>query len=68
VKDLYVDCAHSARTGAPAREFYFPRSDSIVPWRQQTTACSRSVGQITLGDGQSRSEMPFSSSLRNPTS
>jgi hypothetical protein len=45
---MYVGCAHSAWTGAPAREFYLLRSDSIVPWRQQTTGCSRSVGQITL--------------------
>jgi hypothetical protein len=45
---MYVGCAHGAWTGAPAREFYLLRSDSIVPWRQQTTGCSRSVGQITL--------------------
>jgi hypothetical protein len=45
---IYVGCAHSAWTGAPAREFYLLRSDSIVPWRQQTTGCSRLVGQITL--------------------
>jgi hypothetical protein len=45
---MYVGCAHSAWTGAPAREFYLLRSDSIVPWRQQTTGCSRSVSQITL--------------------
>jgi hypothetical protein len=28
---MYVGCAHGAWTGAPAREFYLLRSDSIRP-------------------------------------
>jgi hypothetical protein len=49
VNDLYVCGLRTRRVdGCAGTGVYLLRSDSIVPWRQQTTGCSRSVGQITL--------------------